>query len=125
MVFTLPFFGEVKRPLVYLRDCRIEVIAARIQSFLPEARFFWWKTGRIRQIDLIVVTPAERIGICFSAVPSPPARAWRPLDIAYRRGVINRGFLLHAGDQRFVVARVVRGLAFSTFLHEAAAWISA
>jgi hypothetical protein len=40
-------------------------IIARISQIAPESRFFWWKTGQTRVIELIANIGTERIGFRF------------------------------------------------------------
>jgi hypothetical protein len=50
-------------------------------------------------------------------------RDWLPLDIASRRSVIRRGFLLYAGSQTFIVASVVQVLPLQSFMRDFDDWI--
>ena len=127
LVRLLPFYEGRKRPLLVLASSShglwTESIVGSLKLIAPESRFFWWKTGRIRLIDLIVDLGTERIGFRLVASPLPGRRDWFPLDIASRRGVINRGFMLHAGRWAAVAARAVQIIPFDSFMPEIEDWI--
>lgn len=127
LVHLLPFYGGTRRPLLIVgsssRGIWAESIIARISQIAPESRFFWWKTGQTRVIELIADIGTERIGFRFLPSPLPRRRDWLPLDIASRRGVIRRGFLLYAGSQTFVVASVVQVLPLQSFMRDFEDWI--
>jgi hypothetical protein len=103
-VRLLPFLGGGARPVLYsrawygggpesFRGFCIELLAPRLEPLVPQCRFFYWKTGQVRQIGLAADTGEEPIGLCFckSAVPRP--RDWRPLAIGLQCGYIHRAFL--------------------------------
>jgi hypothetical protein len=101
----------------------VEQLISRLLQIKPESRFFWWKTGRTRQVDLIADIGTERIGFCFLDSPLPRRRNWLALDIASWRDVIRRGFLLYAGTWSFTVASVIRILPIISFMSELDEWI--
>ena len=123
----LPFYGGGGRSLLYLPQsftgACVDAVITRMLEILPESRFFWWKTGRTRRIDLLAVTGREQIGFRFCSEPMVRNGDWWPLRIAYRRGLIQRGFLLYTGTQSFVVAAVVQGLPLGAFFKELESWI--
>jgi len=127
LVRLLPFYEGKKRPLLVLasssRGGWTESIIRRLKEIVPESRFFWWKSGRIRLVDLVADLGTERIGFCFVASPLPGRRDWLPLDIASRRGAINRGFMIHTGSWAAVAARVVQIVPFNSFMAEFEDWI--
>jgi len=127
LVRLLPFYGGKRRPLLSLcsspRGGLMESIIGKLCLIVPGSGFFWWKTGRTRQVDLIADVGSERIGFCFPASPLARRRDWLPLDIAARRGVIRRGFLLHTGTRAFVVASAVQALPADSFVREMDEWI--
>ncbi len=131
MVRLLPHYGERRKPKLYLRPplgfrgACVEAVIRSMERLGIELQFFWWKTGRVREIELLAVLPAERIGFRFVAKRLVRPRDWWPLRIAHRRGVIHRGFLLHEDDQAFVTARVVQALPVEMFLKEFERWIIA
>src|SRR5208283_3546377 len=65
LVRLLPFYEGRRRPLIFLvsspRGTRAESIIGRLAQAVPESRFFWWKTGRVRLVDLIIDLGNERI----------------------------------------------------------------
>ena len=124
----LPHLGGGGKPLLWLRSAsfrgsRIQTVIARVAPILPEARFCWWRTGRVRRIDLVVETPTERVGFAFCALAEPFNREIWPLRIAHRRGVIQRGFLLHDGRRAFLGFAVLNGLPWTRFLEDLRFWI--
>jgi len=134
LVRLLPFFGPGKKPILYLRgrygaglaDFRafcIEAIITRLGEIFPESRFSWWKTGRVRQIDLVAEAGEERIGFCFAAAQATRNSAWLPLAMGCKRGLIHRGYLLHSGKRAFIIGRAVHALPLSEFLAEPGEWI--
>jgi hypothetical protein len=123
----LPFHGSGGKSLLYMREsfrglC-VAAIIKRMREIAPESRFSWWKTGRVRRIDLVAATAREQIGFEFTTAPVVNNRDWWPLRIAYRRGLIDRGFVLYPGDRAFVVGAVALGLPLDAFFDEMDAWI--
>jgi hypothetical protein len=104
----LPSFGSGHRPLLRLvgrYDDRLEsfrsfctdAVISRLREVDSGCRFYYWKTGRTRQIDLLAVIARKRIGFCFSTARICQNRHWWPLRLAWRRGVIHLGYLLNTG----------------------------
>jgi hypothetical protein len=60
----------------------------------PAARFFWWKTGGIRRIDLLAIVQELRIGFSFCPSQLTRRKDRQPLAIGSDQGIIRRGFLL-------------------------------
>ena len=129
LAWLLPFFETARRPLLCLRPGTTvrtfwtDVVMMRVQAVLPEARFYWWMTGRVRRIDLLVDTGMERIGFVFPRSDYLPNRVWRPLRLAYQQGVSHRGFVLYPGDRACVIAPVAHFLPPAALLEELADWI--
>jgi hypothetical protein len=127
----LPFYGARRRPLLLVnpdyseikRSFGPEELIERLQAFLADCRFFWWKTGRVRALHLVAELPTERIGFCFSTSPMPRHRDWLPLAIALKQGVIHRGFLLHSDTGASCRGRSIVLLPLRSFLQEPEAWI--
>jgi hypothetical protein len=127
LVRLLPFYGGHRRPMLYAPSyfpglC-IEAIMARLSRIRAGCKFFWWKTGRVRQIDLLAKAGEERIGFCVSSHPLPRRKDWLPLKMAYQSYVIDRGFLLYPGNHPFVAARAVLALPIHVFLKNIDEWI--
>jgi hypothetical protein len=131
LVRLLPFLGESRRPILLLKpgygeagtDFGREELINVLQTFLPEARFSWWKARRVRTVHLIAELSTQRIGFCIPASPLPGPRDWSPLLIALERGVIHRGFLLHASAEAFFKGRDIVALPLNAFLEEPREWI--
>jgi hypothetical protein len=133
LVRLLPFFGGHHAPLLLLRDgCGADSVSFKafcvdmsiraLPRILPAARFLWWKTGRVRQIDLLVTTTGERIGFCFTVLPPLRNREWLPLAIALKRGLIHRAFVLHSGKRAFRVHRGILALPLAEFFRRPGEW---
>jgi hypothetical protein len=118
-VTLLPFYGGSRRPLLSTGEA--ELTMRRIRRLFPEARFSWWKTGRVRRVELIADIGTERIGFCFSPFLRP--RDWLPLIRAERQGVISRGYLLHLWDRALSVSSTVQALLRDVFLRDLESWI--
>jgi hypothetical protein len=75
LVRLLPSFDVVRRPLLWLPESllrsRVEAVMASILEADSGARLFWWKTGRVREIHLLVQIGQKRIGFCFCASRIP------------------------------------------------------
>jgi len=130
----LPHFGGHSRPLIFLRNSYgvdsssfralcVEAVGTTLQLIDAEAQFFWWKTGRVRRIDLLATMQELRIGFCFSAPPLYRRKDWKPLLIGYDRGLIHRGFLLHGGSRAFGLGTALQALPLRKFLEEPREWI--
>jgi DNA-binding transcriptional ArsR family regulator len=126
LVHTLPRYGGHGRPLLYLTDSSygfcLHAIVCRLSRILPECRFWWWKTGKVRKVDLLALSGELRLGFCLCLQALPRRKDWLPLLIACRRGLIERGFLLHEGNHAFVAAKGVQGLPTRAFLLEIDKW---
>jgi predicted transcriptional regulator len=123
----LPSFDSVRRPLLYLPDsflgsC-VETVMAKVSERVSESRFFWWKTGRVRQIHLLVEIVERRLGFCFCASGFPQNRDWLPLQIAWRRGLIQNGYLLHGGSGAFAVRPAIFCMPLAAFFSEFEDWM--
>jgi hypothetical protein len=131
LIRLLPFYGKSRKPCLLVRSeysepkmgFGTEQLIERLQAFLPDCRFFWWKTGRVRVLHLVAELPTERIGFCFSTSPVPRHRDWLPLAIALEQGVIHRGFLLHADDGASYRGFSIALLPLRSFLQEPEEWI--
>jgi hypothetical protein len=127
LIRLVPSFDTSKRPLLYLPEsflgsC-VEAVTARILEVAPESRFSWWKTGRVRKIDLLADIRPKRIGFCFCESWIPQNRNLLPLRIAQKLGVIHKGYLLHCGNRAFAAGPAVIGLPLTAFLSETRDWI--
>jgi len=71
-----------------------------LRALRADCRFYWW-ARRTREVDLVVDLGDERVGFCFSSTERPVRRDWEPLALAIDREIIDRGFVLHAGDHAF------------------------
>ena len=134
LVRRLPFHGGGRRPLLYIRPGCVQsppsfrgtLVDAVIRGLLPmlvDPEFSWWKTGRIRQIDLLAEGRLESVGFCFSSNLNTLNRDWWPLRLALRRGLIQRGFLLHPGERAFFASAKVFALPAAEFVADLRAWI--
>jgi hypothetical protein len=130
IVFLLPFLGGKRKPLFYLSS-RLGTEPERFRAFCIEAvmrafpwsGFFWWMTGRVRYVDLVMQVGARRIGFCFSPGGMVRYSDWLPLDIAIRRRVVHGAFLLYAGDRASLRCRCIQVLPLGAFLKEPEAWL--
>ncbi len=127
-VRLIPSFEAVRRPLLFLPEsflgsC-VEAVITTLTDVAPGSRFFWWKTGRVRQIPVLAETGQRRLGFCFCAFRVPQKRDWWPLRLACQRGLIQRGYLLHTGSRAFAVNPSIFGLPFAAFLSEPEDWIN-
>ncbi len=126
----VPFLDGTRKPLLYLARAP-SADAPSFKGFctealaraFPDARLSWWKTGRVRQVDLVVGIGELRIGFCFHPTPAIQNRHWYPLSIAWHRGVIGRCFLLYRGDRASLVKRCVEVLPLGEFLRDPRAWV--
>ncbi len=124
-VRLLPFLGRGGKRMLYLRDgfdFRASCVEA-IARLFPKSRLSWWKTGRVRRIDLVVDADGERVGFCIAASPLRYNRYWLPLRRALQRGLIQRGFSLHNGEWGFFVSPAIYSLPLSAFLKDAKYWV--
>ncbi len=101
----------------------MDEVIAQVRKYLPEARFCWWETGRVRRIDLLAIAGEVRIGFCFCLAPLLRNKDWLPLAIARRRGVIQRGFILYGGARAFIVSQATYALPLAAFLMETGEWL--
>ncbi len=135
LVRLVPFFGGTQKPLFYLLDrfllssesfrafC-VDSTARVVLKKYPKALFFWWKTGRVRQIDLLVAIGAARIGFCFSNSPFTRNRHWYPLALGFLQGVIHYGYFLELGKRAYSRGQVIKAMPFSLFLADPEGWIT-
>jgi hypothetical protein len=125
----LPSLVRGRRPILYLRSrfderpasFRAACIEA-VMSSMPGGRFACWTAGRVRRIDLVAEVAGQSVGFCFCRLPWKNAD-WLSLSIGIRRGVINRGFLLHGCRRAYFVRRRVHALPLESFLEEPLEWI--
>ena len=114
------------RPLLYVKGtfagAWVSRVIERIRESRPDASFFWWRTGRVRRISLISQVGGRRIGFQFSE-DIIQNRTWWPLVIARHRGIIQRGYLLHAGTRAFSIRRDIYGLPLYLFTDRAEDWM--
>ncbi len=133
-VRLLAFFGPGGKPLLFVRhlygpgsECFrsycTEAVIERIKALFPSACFFWWKTGTVRRVDLLVVLGQSRIGFCFGDTRSRQKKDWHALRVCVRRGLIQRGFFLYRGCGAFHAAPMVIGVPLNAFLAETGDWI--
>jgi hypothetical protein len=131
----LPFLGNGGKPLLYLRIATggglaafqgfcVDAVISSIQELEPGSRFYWWKTGRVRQIDLVATVGEHNTGFCFSPSCLPRAGDWRLLRIGLQRGLIHHGYFLYEGAHAFVVAGKLQALPLRPFLEELHAWLT-
>jgi hypothetical protein len=127
-VRILPSFDNSRRPLLYvpeafLGSC-VDAVIKELARLAPESRFFWWKTRRVRQIQLLAEVGQRRLGFCFCMSGMPQRKDRIPLQIAHRRGLIQKGYILHSGsDARFFRPALFQ-LPFVDFLCKPACWIN-
>jgi hypothetical protein len=127
----LPFYGESRRPLLLLQpgygeagsDFGRKELIEVLRRLLPDCRFFWWKARSVRAVHLVADLSKERVGFCISTSPVPRRQDWLPLTIALKRGVIHRGFLLHAADGAFFKDKAIIALPLGAFLLEPKEWL--
>ena len=130
----LPRLGENARPLLYLFDgCNagpasfrtfgLEAVSRALYGIDPDFQYYWWKTGRIRRIDLLAMGGDKKLGFCFFSSELCPRRQWLPLVIGRERGLIQRGFLLHGGNRAFGLSRSIQALPLREFIREPAEWV--
>jgi hypothetical protein len=100
-----------------------ETLIAKLRVVFPHSRFSWWKTGRIRQVDLLAEIGELRIGFCLCRHPPSGNRERAPLLIARERGVIHQGYVLHRGTDSYMAARGVPALPMEEFMREMTEWI--
>jgi len=103
LVWRVPHYGGGRRPVLIAWEDpspRASLLRA-LGDLFPDCRFYWWKHAQARVVDLVADLGDERIGFCFSSSERPRRRDWLSLGIAIRSRVIDRGFLLHAGDHAF------------------------
>ena len=127
LIRLLPFFGSGHKPLLRLvgwyddrpesfRSFCTDAVVAGLRGIDPECRFYYWKTGRIRQIDLLAVIAQKRIGFCVSSARCSQNRHWWPLRLAWRRGIIDLGYLLNPGHWSRRIGREMYERPIGTFL---------
>jgi hypothetical protein len=126
LVRLIPFFGN-GRILLYLNESSqgfwIDAIIKGMRQIGPDSRFFWWRTGRVRQIDLLAATGGRRIGFCISESGFLQNRGWWPLQIGDQSGLIHHGYFLYPGDRAFKIRQGVSGLPLGAFVSEMEDWI--
>jgi hypothetical protein len=107
-VRLLPFYGGGRRQMLYLADLFpgfwLEIIMANLTRRCSAYRYFWWKTGRVRRVDLLAVGGEERIGVCVCPRAVTQPRDVIPLDRALEHRIIDRGCLLHYGRSAFNIS---------------------
>jgi hypothetical protein len=114
LVRLLPFYGGGRRPMLYVSNLFpglwLEIVMAHLSRRCPAYRYFWWKTGRVRRIDLLAVGGEERIGVRVCGGHCPQTRDFIPLDRACEKRLIDRGCVLYSGRQAFRVSPVLQVL---------------
>lgn len=131
LVYLLPSLDSPRKPRLLLStlfaddsSCLPESqVLEAVRRLLPESRFYFWKTGRVRDIALIADTAAGRIGFNFSTTLTPLHRQWLPLLIALRRGLIQRAFLLHEGNWATLKENAVAVLPPAALLGNLRSWL--
>jgi len=125
LLTRVPFCGGGKRPLLIAWEdpSPLASLLYCLRDLGVDCRFYRWER-RTRVVDLIADLGNERVGFSFSSAERLKHRDWMPLTLAIDRKVIDRGFVLHAGD------RVVRnlewwifGLPSRLFLRQAQDWM--
>ena len=130
----LPRHGGHGRPLLVFsygygtgptsfREFCLDLVSRRLLDMDPGFQLSWWKTGRVRLIDLLARNGEHRIGFCFSASQLARRKDWQPLLIGRDRGLIDRGFMLHPGHRAFCLSRALFALPFGEFLRETEEWV--
>jgi len=121
----LPCYGGGRRPLLIAKDgsSGIMSVAEIVRKLFPDSVFSWWMAPRRRRVHLIAETCCGRIGFCFTSSPLPGRGTWLPLTLALRQSVIQRGFLLHAGDAAFFKERAIIAMPRAAFIEEPSAWM--
>ena len=107
-------------PLAVMRTCLTECIAKGLDC----GPCTCWGTGRMKRVDLVARVGSERIGFVFTDKVVPRNRHIAPLRLAAAGKVIDRGFLVHRGEHRFIAARIVIGLPVGEFLGHLERWLS-
>jgi hypothetical protein len=134
LVRLVPFFGGKERSLLSLHDMVgadqvsftffwREALIATLSASCPHCRFSWWKTGRVRQVDLLAEMGDLRIGFCFSRRRPARNRDRAPLVVARELGVIHQGYILHGGADACMAARGIPALPADEFMREPLEWI--
>jgi hypothetical protein len=131
LLWLLPCYGSTRRRLLFLRPgygesrpgSSVSALLGALEQSVPDARFYFWRTGRGRVVPVVMDTGGERLGFFVHETSLPRRRDLRTLKIARERGIIQRGFLLHTGeDARYSGAAVV-SLPVRTFLEDPHPWI--
>jgi len=128
LVARVPFYGGGKRPLLIAWEdpSPLAALLYALKDLFPGCGFYWWKHARTRIVDLVVDLGDERIGFSFTGSERPKRRDWQPLALAISRGVIHRGFLLHAGPRVFKrFDAPVFGVPVQLFMEQLGEWIVA
>ena len=94
-----------------------------LRDIQPAFPLSWWKTGRVREIHVIVEIGAERIGFCLTESGFPRRRDLLPLVVGLRRRVIHRGFLLHGAHLASARDAPAVSLPFAEFVSHAHEWL--
>lgn len=131
LLWLLPCVGSTRRPLLFLRpgysESRpapgVSALLEALEHSFPGARFHFWRTGRGRVVPVVMDTGGERVGFFVHETAFPRRRDLRTLKIARERGIIQRGFLLHAGKDAHYSGAAVVSLPVRTFLQEPQPWI--
>lgn len=124
LLWLVPFYGGHKRPLLILAttDSPASRLMEALQRIRSVQRIYWWKSGG-RTTQLVADLTAERVGVSICESIFPRRKDWLPLIIARRRGVIQRGFLLHAEAGASIKAPAVVAVPMSAFVAEPERWI--
>ena len=127
LIRLIPFYGGHRRPILYLPSwfpgLWLEAIIARLVEINPGCQFFWWKTGRVRQIDLLAIVGKEKVGFCVSSHTLQRRKQWLPLRTAFQSYVIDRGFLLYPRGHPFSASHAVRAMPIHVFMQDVEYWI--
>jgi len=125
VVTLIPFWGGRRRPLLVAWEdsSPYASLVRELRVACPDCRLYWWER-RTRRVHLVVDLGNERVGFSLSPAKRLKSRDWMPIALALQRKVIDRGFVLHAGD------RVVRnfkpwifGLPLGVFFQYSKEWI--
>lgn len=101
----------------------VETAILWLRRMHPGIACTWWKTGRVRQVDLVADNGQIRIGFRFCSSLLPRAKDWWGLHSAVRDRVIDRGFVLYRGRRAFLVDRSVQAMPFDAWIRDpGAAW---
>jgi hypothetical protein len=111
-------------PEAVLQTCLTQCIIVGLSGTARHVRFFQWETGRVKRIDLVACTAAEKIGFRLTGDLFLRNQDVASLRLGIDRGLIDRGYLIYCGSHACLTERVVIVLPVPDFIGHLDRWLA-